>query len=393
MKILITGIVFSLSHCFFAQPPENANSNSNVLMNVSPTINATEINAVAPDSTLRESTQIKSIPKRSGYKLKGISKASNSKVKQSQSIQSSQIIEQEYQYSRMQSSTRMISPESQSKMILELEKIEADENAIFEYNLYQYTLSNYDVSKEAFINKAERIKPNDERVVLQKIANECAKGDSASTRKYLMKLSQNQTLDKETIDYTQDVLVSSEGNDLLITHGTKDTYGAIYHQMYHPNNFPSKIMIVSLDLMRSNDYRNLLRQKGIKLPKSNEINTAFFKSFCALNANKKIAVSLTLPLDYLKTIAPYAVPFGLVLITGGQKELCLSDLEKLWVSKLNKRNLTLHKSQQAKNYAKNYGPTQQLLRRYEEQKMATPYMTPSNSFKKKSSKISKPSKN
>ena len=153
MKILITVIVFSLSHCFFAQPPENANSNSNVLMNVSPTINATEINAAAPDSTLRESIQIKSIPKRSGYKLKGISKASNSKVKQSQSIQSSQIIEHEYQQSRMQSSTRMISPESQSKMILELEKIEEDQNAIFEYNLYQYTLSNYDVSKEAFINK------------------------------------------------------------------------------------------------------------------------------------------------------------------------------------------------------------------------------------------------
>ena len=64
MKILITAIVFSLSHCFFAQPPENANSNSNVLMNVSPTINATEINAAAaPDSTLRESIQIKSIPK------------------------------------------------------------------------------------------------------------------------------------------------------------------------------------------------------------------------------------------------------------------------------------------------------------------------------------------
>ena len=393
MKILITVIVFSLSHCFLSQPPENTNSNSNVFINPSPTINAEENNAAMPDSMLLEGIQIKSIQKRNGYKIDGFIKASNSKSKQSQSIQSSQIIEQEYQQSRMQSTTRMISPESQSKMILELEKIEEDENAKFEYNLYQYTLSNYDVSKEVFINKAEKIRPNDERVLLQKIANECAKGDSISTRKYLMKLSQNQTLDKETIDYAQDVLISAEGNDLLITHGTKDTYGAIYHQMYRPNNSSTKIMVVSLELMRSDAYRKLLSQRGIKFPKSNEINTAFFKSFCALNSNKKIAVSLTLPLDYLKTISPYAVPFGLVLITGGQKELCLSDLEKLWVSKLNKRNLTLHKSQQAKNYAKNYGPTQQLLRRYEEQKMENPYMKPAKSFKKKSSKISKPSKN
>ena len=112
-----------------------------------------------------------------------------------------------------------------------------------------------------------------------------------------------------------------------------------------------------------------------------------------LNAQKKIAVSLTLPVDYLKSISSHSVPFGLVLITGNQKDLCLSDLERLWNSKLNKRNLTLHKSQQAKNYAKNYRPTEELLRRFEAQKLSSPYMNPSKDFKTKSSKIKTPRKN
>ena len=98
-------------------------------------------------------------------------------------------------------------------------------------------------------------------------------------------------------------------------------------------------------------------------------------------------------MDYLKSISSHSVPFGLVLITGNQKDLCLSDLERLWNSKLNKRNLTLHKSQQAKNYAKNYRPTKELLRRFEAQKLSSPYMNPSKDFKTKSSKIKTPRKN
>ena len=66
MKILITVIVFSLTHCFLSQPPENTNSNSNVFINPSPTINAEENNAAMPDSMLREGIQIKSIQKEMG---------------------------------------------------------------------------------------------------------------------------------------------------------------------------------------------------------------------------------------------------------------------------------------------------------------------------------------
>ena len=98
-------------------------------------------------------------------------------------------------------------------------------------------------------------------------------------------------------------------------------------------------------------------------------------------ADKKIAVSLTLPIDYLRRIAPFSTPYGLVLITGNQKALCLTDLEKLWNNQLNKRNLTVHKSKLAQNYARNYKPSKVLLERFHEQQNSSPYISAPNKLK------------
>ena len=274
----------------------------------------------------------------------------------------------------------MISSQSQKRMEVELEKIEKDEAASFEYNLYNYMLGNYNTANEMYLNQAEAMRPDDQRVVLQKMANECVKGDTVSIKKYLNKLKINQILDTETLDYAQDVLASSKGNDILVTHGVKDSYGVLYHQL-NGSDSGQKPLLVSLDLLRSSEYRDVLEQRGVLFPSSSQIDTDYFKNFCALNSEKKIAVSLTLPIDYLKRIYSYAIPYGLVLITGAQKELCLSDLEKLWSSKLNKRNLTVHKSEQAKNYARNYVPAQKLLESYEIQKRSTPYISAPNKLK------------
>ena len=291
----------------------------------------------------------------------------------------------EYKQSRRQTNSRMIASQSQKRMELELEKIEKDEAASFEYNLYNYMLGNYNPAKEVYLNKAEAIRPNDQRVLLQKIANECVKGDTVSTMQYLNKLKSNQTLDVETLDYAADVLASSKGNDILVTHGIKDSYGVLYHQL-NENTSDQKLLLISLDLLRSSEYRGILRQKGVLLPASNEIDTDYFKNFCALNSEKKIAISLTLPIDYLKRISSNAVPYGLVLITGAQNELCLSDLEKLWTSELNKRNLTVYKSAQSRNYAKNYAPSQKILDRYEQQKRGAPYISLPNKLKSSKNK-------
>jgi len=380
MKILLSVIVSLLSSTILAQIPENINEN-NSLINSSNTLNEVEVkknesldsaqqfktkNMVPPSITNGDQEMGDVMPKQRGYRSK--------------SIQSAQLIDMEYKQSRRQSNSRMISPQSQKRMEFALEKIEEDEAAVFEYNLYNYMLGNYNPDKEIYLNKAEAIRPNDQRVVLQKTANQCVKGDTVSTMQYLNKLKSNQTLDVETLDYTEDILASSKGNDILVTHGIKDSYGVLYHQL-NGSSSGQKPLLVSLDLLRSSEYRDMLRQKGVLFPSSNQIDTDYFKNFCALNSEKKIAISLTLPIDYLKRISSYAVPYGLVLITGAQKELCLSDLEKLWTSELNKRNLTVHKSAQAKNYARNYAPSQKLLDRYEAQKRGAPYISVPNKLK------------
>ena len=380
MKILLSVVAVILTSALWAQIPENINEN-NSLLNSKSTLNGVEvkknesldsvqqlktINIVPPSVSNRNGKVSDAFPKQRGYT--------------SQSIQSLQLMDMEYKQSRRQTNSRMIASQSQKRMELELEKIEKDEAASFEYNLYNYMLGNYNPAKEVYLNKAEAIRPNDQRVLLQKIANECVKGDTVSTMQYLNKLKSNQTLDVETLDYAADVLASSKGNDILVTHGIKDSYGVLYHQL-NENTSDQKLLLISLDLLRSSEYRGILRQKGVLLPASNEIDTDYFKNFCALNSEKKIAISLTLPIDYLKRISSNAVPYGLVLITGAQKELCLSDLEKLWTSELNKRNLTVHKSAQAKNYARNYAPSQKLLDRYEAQKHGAPYISAPNKLK------------
>ncbi len=385
MKILLSVIISFLSGAILAQIPENVNEN-NELINSSNTLNEVEVKKNESLDSVKQFKATKMVPgavsNRKGKLGDVISKQQGYR---SQSIQSSQLFDMEYKQSRRQSNSRMISPQSQKRMEVALKKIEEDEAASFEYNLYNYMLGNYNTANEMFLNQAEAMRPDDQRVVLQRIANECVKGDTVSTKKYLNKLKTNQTLDIETLDYAEDVLASSRGNDILVTHGVKDSYGVLYHQL-NGSAYGQKPLLVSLDLLRSSEYRDILQQKGVLFPSSNQIDTDYFKKFCALNSEKKIAISLTLPIDYLKRISSYAVPYGLVLITGTQKDLCLSDLEKLWVSKLNKRNLTVHKSKQAKNYARNYLPAQKLLERYEAQKRATPYIAVPNKIKPQKNK-------
>ena len=388
MKIFFSVLSLFLLNITFAQIPENNKSESNELIHS---------NSFLMESEVREKKKLDSIGKNQLKEnrtfpktrtIKSRAKLNNSQSGySSQSIQSSQIIEMEYQQSRKQSNSRMISPESQKRMGVELEKIGVDAAASFEYNLYKYTLGSYNSKMESFIDKAEQLRPNDQRVVLQKLANECVKGDTISVKQYLTKLKGNQTLDDETLAYAEDVLVSSRGNDILITHGINDTYGIMYHQLNAMDKVDEKIVLISLDLLRSEQYRALLRGQGVRVPSSTNIDTEYFKQLCALNSKKKIAISLTLPVDYLRKISSFAVPYGLVLITGNQNKLCFSDLQKLWDSKLNKRNITAFSSTQSKNYAKNYVPTQKLLERFERQQGVSPYinakkkLTPQNNSK------------
>ena len=144
-----------------------------------------------------------------------------------------------------------------------------------------------------------------------------------------MILANNGVLSNETIAYTEDVLISAGDNELLLTHGTNDSYGAIYNQQIQGNKF-SSIHIVSLELMKSDSYRESMRSKGIEVPNRKSVDVQFFVELCRLNSNKGISISMTLPIAYLKPIAAQLTAYGLVLKAGSLKKLCAWHLEDLW---------------------------------------------------------------
>ena len=139
MKILLSVITSLFSSTILSQLPENINEN-NSLINSSNTLNEVEvkknesldsmqqfktINMLPPSVSNKKGKKSDVMPKQNGYR--------------SISIQSAQLIDMEYKQSRRQSNSRMISPQSQKRMEFALEKIEEDEAAVFEYNLYNFS--------------------------------------------------------------------------------------------------------------------------------------------------------------------------------------------------------------------------------------------------------------
>jgi len=200
--------------------------------------------------------------------------------------------------------------------------------------------------------------PLDPTVLSQCVGNAMVKNDSVGTINYLEKLQVNNLLSEEVISYAKDLLLSGAENQVLITHGFFDSYGVAYQQ--YINKFHSELTTISLDLMQSESYRYHLAKQGFLLPKSNTINTSYLASFCNLNSDKNIALSMTLPREYLSPIKEFLFPIGLVFEYRQNNKLSKDDLvlrnEKLWNQTLEKRNMNQFQSTESNNLSSNYLP-------------------------------------
>lgn len=380
MKFILFFVVLFFAIDGFGQPPENStfnstNSNQEIQLEEEIKTYGNYMDSVAPVSKKQESREFNKdkVPKRNQENL---SPSSSFKV------QSSQVLELESNKVKYQISSRSPSVESQKVMDSEVEQLRNIDDESFEYHLYNYVSGNYDVTRQESLYRAEAIDGNNQEVQRLIVANSIATGDDNATRKGLVKLVNNGTLSKETISYTDDVLESAKGNEILITHGTNDSYGTIYNQLIQGPVFNS-ICIVSLDLLKSSSYRELIKGKGVKVPNREVVDIQFFIEMCNLNSNKGISISMTFPLEYLKPMASQLVPYGLVLRTGKQKPLCASDLDDLWNQGFNKKNLNEYTSPESRNYAKNYRPTKVILKKFHDSNKSNDYMNSSEKKRKK----------
>ena len=240
MKLILVFSVYLLSLSCFGQPPENTNS-------VVPLNNAIEEESNKSENVLDSVTiDLKDIEiKRDKVSSKKISKNKSGAYSSKSQIQTQSVstLKKEKTRSKYQSNSRTPTPQSQQIMNEEVEKLRLIDDQSFDYNLYNYVSGNYDVSREKSLDLAEDLDSENRELLIQIAANSMVKGDSSEAKVYLKKLINNGTLSRETIAYTEDVLKSSVGNDILLTHGTKDSYGAVYNQFVNEKMY-NEICIV-----------------------------------------------------------------------------------------------------------------------------------------------------
>lgn len=280
------------------------------------------------------------------------------------------LISTEFSKTKVQSSTqktqRTPTPQMQQALDGKVEELNEIAPNSFEYHLFNYSSGNYDVSREESLNIVYKQQPGNSEVLKLTSANAIVKGDTLNAKKYLNQLEFKNVIQQETIDYTADVLKSAEGNSALITHGFNDSYGVYQNQLN--KNQQADIDVISLDFMQSQSYRDVLTIKGYDVPVQKEVNVGYLKSFCELNADKNIAISMTLPKEYLLPLQSKLYTCGLIFEYRESLNVSGSAiLEDLWYNQLNKKVLNVHQTSLSNSYAGNYLPLLLYLKSHYEQ--------------------------
>jgi hypothetical protein len=385
LLILLLCTVWS---CASQIPETNSNSNTKIVpnTNLNSTNNGSNFNGVAPINSIEhlKNEEMDTVIIQSDKSLERKEKfSSEKKVKTTSSAEKEQsssvdqkvtnqkmLISTEFTKTKMQSSTQKTqrTPTPQMQQALD-EKVE-DLNEIapnsFEYHLFNYSSGNYDVSREESLNLVYKQQPGNTEVLKLTSANAIVKGDTLNAKKYLNQLEFKNVIQQETIDYTADVLKSADGNSALITHGFNDSYGAYQNQLN--KNQQADIDVISLDFMQSQSYRDVLTNKGYDVPVQKEVNVGYLKSFCELNADKNIAISMTLPKEYLLPLQSKLYTCGLIFEYRESLNVPGSAiLEDLWYNQLNKKVLNVHQTNLSNSYAGNYLPMLLYLKSHYEQ--------------------------
>lgn len=346
MRILIVYCLLPLTMLWGQETPRNE---SNKIQN-----NALEQNAAPVTIEIEEKESVDSKSETSAYK------------------KSKAISTQEYQYrvenaasqSNYMRTQRTPTIQQQSQMDAAVANLEKIDSKSFEYNYFKYVSGNHDVSRISFLEKAEKIRPNNSDVQVQLAAYYIILKNDKSALKYLNNLANSGRLSEESIDYSYDLLMSVPDEGVLITHGFDDTYGANLKQLQ--DKIRKDVTIVSLDLLQSDAYRKRLQQQGFKLPAGKVINVTYFQEFCKLNYSKNIAVSMTLPKEYLQGIKSNLYVVGLIMEYHKSADLNMYKNDLLWSEKLDKKLIDHAVTLKGKELSANYLPMLLLLRQYYE---------------------------
>ncbi len=218
----------------------------------------------------------------------------------------------------------------------------------FESYFFYYLNGQNDLNRSKALLKANELKPSDDMVQKEMMTYYVLMNKKDETRKALLNLSQNKVYDESTNAYGQDLINSAPQNSTLITHGKEDSYAALYAQNVKRER--EDVEILSLDWLTSPQFREILKSKGWILPASDFIDTKYLEELCNLNKGKSIAISMTLPKEYLLPILNNLYVSGLVF----EYREIPTDMsvrnEELWNEELNKDLIETKNNDLVNNY-------------------------------------------
>lgn len=261
---------------------------------------------------------------------------------------------------------RTPSEEQQQMMDKAVKNLESTAPESFEYNYFKYVAGNYNTELIPYLLNAEKLRPNNSDVQIQLAAYYIITNNNAQTKKYLGKLVQSGRINKASLDYARDLIVSPAQNATLIVHGFDDNYAVQYLQSNE--GLRKDLTIVSLDFLQSEQYRANLRKNGFKLPDDKTINTAYLDKFCKVNTSKKINISLTTPKEYFSSLSKNLYVVGLTFEYHDKAFNNFYQNEILWSHDFSKLVIDHGTSDRAKELSSNYLPMLFQLRKVYKEK-------------------------
>ncbi len=273
-------------------------------------------NSVVEDNELKE---VQSVSGKSSVSKKSVNKSKKeltSKIDQKNTlVQLNQI----QVASRNQSTQRSPTIQQQLQMDQLVKQLENQDSTAFEYHINKFIASNYNVELKQQLQFANKLDSNDTRVIKQLAAVAFIELDTLTLLNNLETQVDRGILNQEVLSYCADMLSSAPPQGTLITHSFDDTYATLYNQLKFNNN--RGVTILNLDFFQSSLYRKKVSEMEYVVPDSKLVNTQFLVDFCKLNTSKSLALSLTIPADYLKAIQTDLYVQGLVFDFDPKNEL------------------------------------------------------------------------
>lgn len=293
----------------------NSNSQSISIPAVEETIKVEQEGSVKENKLQNKPATKNQLPENQDLKKELQGKDADDQINMSSSESALQLVTSTFtlakQMASSQRSQRSPTVDQQVQMDNLVQVLEKSSPESFEYHYFKFVAGNYSVALVEHLKKAELLRPTNSDVHIQFVAYYWCMNEKRKALPYLEKLMGSGRLNWSILNYSKDLLRSVPSQGTLITHGMEDSYACLYLQI--SEGIRTDVNVISLDLLQSEAIQKQLLVYGFNLPQNSTIDVAYLNEFCVQNNTRNIALSMTIPKEYLLPIQENLFVTGLVL--------------------------------------------------------------------------------